>query len=398
MNLLVALEHRFNSTPDGSLWTQTWPYYSYWTRYLSVFERVRLVARVRQVPSVPPDWVRANGEGVSFAPVPHYLGPWQYLQRAHQIQRAARNAVDPTGAVLLYVSGQIAACIEPMLRRAGHPYGVYVIDDPYDVFALGSVRHPLRPFFRCLWAHRTRRQCAGASAAAYITEHALQCRYPPAPDAFSTYFAMGDMPDTAFISIPSAPNLEARTFTLIIVGTLAQLYKAQDVLIDAVAACVQEGLDLKLVLVGDGKHRPQLEAQAKALGLGECVCFQGQLTAGETVRAELDKADLFVLPSHQEGLPRAMIEAMARGLPCIGSTVGGIPELLPPQDMVPPGDVAALARKIREILTDPQRMAHMSARNLERAKTYTDEVVRGRRDAFYRYLREKTKAWLKSRG
>ena len=69
----------------------------------------------------------------------------------------------------------------------------------------------------------------------------------------------------------------------------------------------------------------------KAKALRDRVRFRGQLTTPVDVRAELDRADLFVLPSRQEGLPRAMIEAMARALPCIGSSVGGIPELLQPK-------------------------------------------------------------------
>jgi glycosyltransferase involved in cell wall biosynthesis len=115
------------------------------------------------------------------------------------------------------------------------------------------------------------------------------------------------------------------------------------------------------------------------------------------VRAELDAADLFALPSRQEGLPRAMVEAMARGLPCLGSTVGGIPELLPAEDMVPPGDARALARKIREMVTAPGRMALMSARNLEKARGYREEALAGRRQAFYRHVREMTEAAVASR-
>jgi len=92
-----------------------------------------------------------------------------------------------------------------------------------------------------------------------------------------------------------------------------------------------------------------------------------------------------------------MIEAMARSLPCIGSTVGGIPELLPSEDLVPPGDVVALASKIREVVTDSERMAQMSARNLEKAKDYTDQVLCDRRNQFYRYVREMTEKWLREK-
>lgn len=397
MKLIVTLEHRFARTPDGVVWTQTQFAHSFWARYLEVFNQVHVVARVREVPLVPPDWKRADGEGVSFASVPYYIGPWHYFLRARQVQLAARNAVGASDAVILRVYSQIAGCIDPLLHRSGHPYGVEVVSDPYDVFAPGSVRHPLSPFFRWWFPRQLRRQCAGACAVAYVTEHALQRRYSLAENAFSTYYSDVELPNSAFVSVPRSHRQKgARMFTLVTVGSLAQMYKAPDVLIDAVAACVQEGLDLKLVLVGNGKHRAELEARTAELGLGERVCFRGQLTAGDAVRAQLDQADLFVLPSKTEGLPRAMIEAMARGLPCIGSTVGGIPELLPPEDMVPPGDVAVLARKIREVVTNPERMVCMSARNLEKAKEYREEVLYERRNKFYRYLREATEEWLKA--
>ncbi len=398
MNLVVTLDHRFDRTPNGAVWTSAAYTYLSWERYLDVFDHVRLVARVREVPSVSPDRTRSDGEGVSFAAVPYYHGPWQYLRRAWQVQRAARNAVGASDAVILRVSQQISACVQPLLRQTGHPYGVEVIGDPYDAFAPGSVKHPLRRFFRWWIPRRLRRECAGACAAAYVTEHALQRQYPPAPDAFSTYYTDVELPDTAWVSLPRSPQPERRTFTLIIVGALTHLTKGPDVLIDAVAICVQEGLDLRLVLVGGGRYQQQLEAQAAALELGRRVCFLGQLPAGEAVRTQLDQADLFVLPSHQEGLPRAMIEAMARALPCIGSTVGGIPELLPSEDMVRPGDVSALAHKICEMVTNPERMARMSARNLEKAQEYREAVLRERRNAFCRHVKDRTEAWLEAKG
>ncbi|MEY3867405.1 MAG: hypothetical protein RLZZ338_1296 [Cyanobacteriota bacterium] len=394
MNVVVTLEHRFDRTPDGKVWTQTTFPYSFWTRYLQVFDRVRVVARVRDVANVPADWKQADGERVDFAAIPYYIGPWQYLLKAWQVSRIARNAVKPNDAVILRVASIIASPIQSMLHQAGRPYAVEVVADPYDVFAPGSVKHPLRRFFRWSSPRRLRRDCTEAAAAAYVTKQALQQRYPCAN--FSVGVSDVDIPERTLVSSSRLPR-QGGTFNLIFVGTMAQLYKAPDVLIDAVAACVQEGLDLKFTLVGDGKHRSELEARAKSLGLGDRVSFLGQLSGGDAVMAELDRADLFVLPSHQEGLPRAMLEAMARALPCIGSTVGGIPELLPPEDMVPPGNVTALATKIRQVITDPDRMERMSARNLQTAKEYRDEILQKQRIEFYRYVREITAAWLEKK-
>jgi glycosyltransferase involved in cell wall biosynthesis len=185
-----------------------------------------------------------------------------------------------------------------------------------------------------------------------------------------------------------------RRIRLITVASLAQMYKAPDVLIRAVKQCIDAGFDISLQLVGDGKHRPELERLAAGLGLSDRVTFLGQLPAGAAIRTQLDQSDLFVLPSRCEGLPRAMVEAMARSLPCIGTAVGGIPELIPPEDMVQPGDVDGLARKIQQVLSSPSRMARMSARNLEKAREYREDVLSARRKAFFEHIRNVTARWL----
>jgi glycosyltransferase involved in cell wall biosynthesis len=391
MNAVVTTEQHFDRTPDGVVWTSG--SLSFWTRYLAVFDSVRIVARVRNVP-VPPEGFRlVSGPNVTFAAVPDYLGPEQYLLRSASVAAATAKAVQNGDAVILRVPGRIGTCVESHLLKMRRPYGVEVVGDPYDVFAPGGVSHPLRPFFRWWFARNLRRQCAATCAAAYVTEYALQRRYPPGPAAFATNCSDVELPPAAFVNVPrtSMPNGYAR---LIFIGSLAQLYKAPDVLIDAVGDCVRHGLNIGLVLVGSGPFRLKVESRAAVLGLGTRVQFRGQLTTPEAVRAELDQSHLFVLPSRVEGLPRAMIEAMARAMPCLGSTVGGIPELIPEEDLVPPGDAPALARKIREIITDPVRMARMSARNLAKAREYSDAALTSRRKAFYQHLRACTEAWL----
>ena len=90
-----------------------------------------------------------------------------------------------------------------------------------------------------------------------------------------------------------------------------------------------------------------------------------------------------------------MIEAMVRGLPCVGSDVGGIPELLPAEDLVPPNNVPALASKIMQVLQQPARMQQMSARNFIKAGEYNDDALKARRHQFYEFLRNRTEDWLK---
>ncbi|MCA1602266.1 MAG: glycosyl transferase family 1, partial [Acidobacteria bacterium] len=163
MNLIVTIENRFARTPDGRVWTQATFAYPFWMRYLTVFDHVRVVARVRAVTSVPPQWGRADGAQVSFEPVPYYVGPWQYILQARRVRRSIENAIrsDSDGAVIMRVGSQIAATVEPLLRSSDHPYGLEVIGDPFNVFSPGALNHPLRPFFRWSFSRQLRRQCGG---------------------------------------------------------------------------------------------------------------------------------------------------------------------------------------------------------------------------------------------
>lgn len=395
MILVASVEHRFAGTPDGAVWTQTQFARPSWAPCLRVFDGVRVVARVQPVDAPPADWVRADGDAVTFAKIPYYVGPRQYLWRRGAIRRAAAAALGPSDALILRVPSPIGGHLEAEARRRGQPFGVKVVGDPHDVFAPGATTHPLAPLFRWHFARTLRRTCRRAALASYVTRFALQRRYPcPAGE---THFSEVRITDDALAPGPRPRDDSARRRRLLLVGTLEQLYKAPDVVIDAFASLVHGGLDLELAFVGDGQHRPMLEQRARDRGVGERVLFLGSRTAGPAVRAELDRADLFVLPSRQEGLPRAMIEAMARGLPCVGSTVGGIPELLASEDLVPPGDAEALARTLRALIANPARMAEASARNLRTAGEYHIERMEAARQAFYEDVRGKTEAWLAAR-
>jgi glycosyltransferase involved in cell wall biosynthesis len=404
MEVTVALDLRYSVTPDGSVWSQAPMARRFWERYLEVFETVRVVARGTRVERVPEDWHAVNSREIKFCAVPDYHGPWECLKRYPALRAAIRSAVPARGAVILRVGSQIASMMESVLLEKNHPYALEVVGDPYEAFAPRCVEHPLRPFFRWHFSRQLRRQCRSAIAVAYVTRRTLQERYPT--QSLSLSISDVDLPLDAVLSHPVSTHYSSielnsedvlsgvripkqqGPYRLVTVGSLEQRYKGTDVLIEAVSRCARRGLDLTAVIVGDGKYRRDLMAQAERAGIASRIEFPGQVTAGEAVRSFLDKADLFVLPSRTEGLPRALIEAMARGLPCIGSTVGGIPELLEPSEMVPVDDPAALAAAIEALLKNPSRMLDLSRRNLASVGEFSAAVLSERRRRFYRYLRD----------
>jgi glycosyltransferase involved in cell wall biosynthesis len=392
VKLLLSIEQRYQRTPDGHVWGADQLIYPALARYLDVFDEVIVLARVREVPRAPSGWLRADGPRVRFHALPYYVGPQQYARSFVQVRRSVARALEPGLAVIMHTStSQIANVLHPLVMRQRRPYGVRVVGDPVDAFAPGTTSHPLRSFFRWWYAANLRRQCAYADAASFVTTTALQTRYPC--PRFSVAHTDAVVSEATCVAAPRPLRPAGGKVHLVSIGSLARMYKAPDVLLHAMARAVAGGLDLELTYVGEGQHRPEMEALARSLGLADRVCFTGQLTERAAVVAALDHADLFVLASRTEGLPRAMLEAMARALPCIGSTVGGIPELLPAADLVPPGDAAALAAKIREVVTNPARMAAMSRANLDKTREYHDDAQRATHVAFCERVAERTRAF-----
>lgn len=127
--------------------------------------------------------------------------------------------------------------------------------------------------------------------------------------------------------------------------------KNQGLLLAAVAAC---GPDVHLLLAGDGPRRAALERQARDLGIRARVRFLGQV---EDIAPYLAAADVFALSSDAEGFSNALLEAMAAGLPCVATAVGGNAEALEGGGgvVVPPRDVGALTGALRAFINDPAR-------------------------------------------
>jgi glycosyltransferase involved in cell wall biosynthesis len=386
MDVVVTTESRFYMGRDGEWTCASGTYgFDFWRRYADVFDRVIVVARCStQICQVG---VPVEGAGVQLWPLEDSQGVWGAIRRWHSWQRRLRPLVDPSRAFILRLPGQIGGLLGQVLRRKRVPFGVEAVGDPAAVFGKLGCRHPLRPGLQFYFEHTMRQMCHEASATAYVTAKHLQRMYPPNEHAFTTHFSSVDLPSSAYVDNPRDYLQRPHPLCLINVATMSQRYKGQHDLIDAVSSCVQAGRAVQLALVGDGRCRSQLERRAKQAHLAGRVCFLGHLPSGEPVRQALDQADLFVLPSLTEGLPRVLIEAQARALPCIGTQVGGIPELLAAGECVPPGKPMQLASTLLALLDDPHRLTRLSQENLQRARRFAGPILRQRRVLFYSQIR-----------
>ena len=145
-----------------------------------------------------------------------------------------------------------------------------------------------------------------------------------------------------------------RPIELVCTGRLVAA-KGHHILIDALAVLHARGIAVHTTLIGAGPERTSLERAVEQRGLTHAVTFKSALAHAATLD-HLRKADLFVLASFAEGIPVALMEAMSLSIPCISTTIAGIPELIQSgRDgiLVPPANSDALVEAIGSLAADP---------------------------------------------
>ncbi len=395
MKLLYSTEERFLEY-KGAFYGCGLSYELLQSRYLEVFDNVCLLVRSTPVGIRPEAYNRVDGPSVSVFPVQNYHGTCGFVAAAPRLNLQVRSIIADTDAIIVRVPSPIGTIVISEAQRRGRAYGLEVVGDPLDVFGPGAFPAVGRPLIRWFSYRMLRKQCRRAIAAAYVTARHLQERYPSGgwASSFSSIelaqseFVSEDLLKTRFVHWTSGHDGGA--WRLIFVGSLAHPYKGAHILLQAVEECIKKGYNLEVTIIGDGRYKEPLTKQSNWPLLRGRVRFLGYISDRDALLSELDRSDVFVLPSLAEGLPRAMIEAIARGLPCIGSRVGGIPELLPPEGIVPAKDARALAQRIAELISAPCKLTQMARSNYETAKEYEASILHQRRLEFYKYVSHST--------
>jgi glycosyltransferase involved in cell wall biosynthesis len=376
--VVVCLEHRFYEF-EGALYTKLAFPYSYWSSYLEYFDKVIIFARVQPVDTLSNEMARVDGRDVFYKALPYYVGPASFFSKLPSLIASA-FALAWRHDYFLLRSGNTANLVWLfliVLRRR------YIREYP------GNIREGIvgfagnRPIVRLTagFLHRLARlQGRYSRANSYVSEY---CRalYDDGRGGiiFSSF-------NSAEIKVQKTDfTIESNCLKIISVGRLEK-EKGHQTLVDAVASFSKE-IPVRVSFIGDGGHRVSLEAQCRASGVN--AEFLGPITNREFIFERLRCSDIFVIPSLTEGMPRALLEALAIGVPCIGSNVGGIPEVLGKCSLFPPGDTNSLVDLLRRYSRSEEFRERLSREGVEVVESrFNPKALLKEKIRFWRALHE----------
>jgi phosphatidylinositol alpha-1,6-mannosyltransferase len=320
-----------------------------------------------------PDVSEISGP-VTVRSLPDFRGVAGMLRHGWKAYRAGRQVLRDADLLLIPVPSFATLPLWLAARATGTPWVAHVVGDA------GVVPRTIGMRAAGLWgrlsAMISRRQVNGAVGAWFVTSEALQGGYEPHP--VSLVASNVSITDEWFAAPrPRQPGQQCR---LVFVGSLERPYKGLDVLLSALSE-VGRPETWHLDVVGDGALRSQMMRLSKSLQLDGQVTWHGQVDR-ESVRNLLQHGHVFVMPSLTEGLPRALVEAMACGLACVGTRVGGIPELLPAEALVKPGDTSELAAAVSRLITDEEHRFAAANRCNSESRLYAKAAIDQRIDEF----------------
>jgi glycosyltransferase involved in cell wall biosynthesis len=379
--IVFAHDYPFLHGPDGEVYSDrgAWP----WHQYLAFADRIKVASRSR-APSPDADlaeYTRVSRPEVSYAPIPSLSGPRIRFANRREARRRLRSLLSEADALVARLPSEIGSLATEVAEELSKPWAVEVVTCTWDALWnygtwQGKVYAPIS-----WW--QTRRVVSRAPFALYVTERFLQRRYPSRRRSVGCSDVELPEPDPVVLERRLA-RIGSSTGTVRI-GTIAALtvrFKGIQTALAALGRLEDRLPPFEFHVLGAGDPEPWRQL-ARRHGVEQRTRFIGTLPP-EQVPGWLDTVDLYLQPSFQEGLPRSLVEALSRGCPALGSTAGGIPELLEPVCLHRPGDENGLAELIGAAIGDREWQAAQARRNFDTARRYSKAELERIRSGFWR--------------
>ena len=375
---------------DGRYYFKSREWYDFYQRYLRVFEELKIVNRVIDELELKKGRIPVDDPRIEIHPLPIFHGPVEYAKTYFSTGRAMKNAVDGCDAAILRLPSTVAQRISKQVLKAGIPYATEIVFDAQD--GANTSNNILEKFLWRIIDKQMRSICSKANGVSCVTEKYLQQHYFSAmPGHFVSNYSTLALDKCFFTSPRKYPQKNVLTIAHVDLQIGLHSRKGTDIIIQALEKLKKKGIIVNVSFAGDDWD----DSTEKILNYAKEHGIDGQVSCpGFLSRQQLDEflnnADLFVLPTKAEGLPRVIIEAIAKGLPTITTPASGNPELISSDYLVPFYDVDTLAKKIERIVRDKEEYERVSNLNYEHSLQFEGSILQGRRDEFYSKLKSLT--------
>lgn len=353
-----------------------------WDRYLTVFSKIIVCVRSRKVtPYLVNGIDKLNGDKVFLdSRIGMFKGPEVFFSK--RIKRILKDNIENTDGVIVRLDSFLGLLAINECNKQHKPYICEVVGCAWDSFwnhgLAGKIIAPFMYYFM-------KRAVKKSPFTIYVTKRFLQQRYP----------TNGLTANISNVSLPPSDNeiLEERLkkidstnqnseIHLMTTANVGVRYKGFQYVIKALGLLKRKfGISSYYYhIVGEG-DQSYLREIAKKENVEDNILFHGALPHDEVFKL-IKKIDIYVQPSLQEGLPRALIEAMSYGVPSIGTNIAGIPELLDIRFIYPIGKnmIKEIANKLLSL--DKETMKFAAINNFENAKEYDSKILNERRFLF----------------
>lgn len=383
--MLMVQEEHFVRDSSGNIFAKRVLSNQLLSRYTTNLEKLYVLARFEIVDKYEGIGNKITLSNVEFVEIGEFRGPKELIKKFPSIVRQFKIYCKKVDVVYFRTPSLLSLSLyrfTPKSKKIGIEFimGAHYLIEKND---------PISRIMNRFIDREAKRIAKKANATLYVTKKKLQEVYPPSKNVYNNsndYFTVGisDVElDKNYIVYRKPMDINKKTFVIICVGFMDTYRKGQHILINAIYLLTKKGFDVELKLVGDGKKKKEFEKLASKLNILEKVSFLGVISTKDEMFYALESADIFVLPSKLEGLPRVILEAMSTGLPVIASNVDGNSELVQQDLIVDDFSADSYAKKIEMLICNANYYNKCSRENTEKAKEYLPNVLDPKRELFY---------------
>lgn len=359
-------------------------------RYLEKDDEIYVYTRVKNITDKENKLIQVNGNNVICKPSNIYHKPIDYYIKKRKLRQEVNARLTNIDFCIIRLQSMLGSIVLEEVKKKNIPYIIEMVACPWDsLWNYGGIKAKL---FAPIIYMKTKKQVKDAKNVIYVSEKFLQERYPTKGNQIScSNVNIQKVKDEVLNNrIQKIEHMKDQSkFRIGLVGSLNVNFKGHSTAIKALSLLKQK-YDVELHFLGAGDKNKWIPF-IKKCNVEENVFFDGVLPSGEPVYKWMDELDIFLIPSLQEGLPRALIEAMSRGCPAIGVKTGGIPELLDERYVCKRKDYKSIAKKISELLEDKDIMIDQAEKNFHKAQNYTKDILNERRKNFFKQIYRKIK-------